>query len=75
MVIVVVVVRSFRDQLPIEISGRGVRYAEADEVRVKTESVDDALRVIDSEMRWLRGSVDELREAEKNRGREHRSVR
>jgi hypothetical protein len=60
MLVVVVVLRAFRDQLPIEVSGRGVRYAEAETVVVKNASAEEALRDLDIEMRWLRKVVMEL---------------
>lgn len=63
MLAVVVVVRAFRDQLPVEISGRGVRYAEAESVQAKTVCTEDVLRDIDADVRWLRKVVRELREA------------
>ena len=63
MSVVVVVLRALRDELPIEISGRGVRYAEADDVVVKDASAEAVLRDVDGEMRWLRKVIRELLDA------------
>ena len=64
LLIVVVVIRAFRDQLPVEISGRGVRYADVEDVQAKAACTEDVLRGIDVDMRWLRKMVVQLREAE-----------
>jgi hypothetical protein len=69
MLIAVVVIRALRNQIPVEISGRGVRYAEAENVQATTASGERALRRIDGEMSWLRDTVLELRDAEHVRRR------
>jgi hypothetical protein len=66
MVMVVIVVRASRDQLPIEISGRGVRYAESDEVQAKVLSIGKALGYLDGEVRLIREAVLDLREPDRH---------
>ncbi len=63
MAIVVVVIRAFKNQIPVEISGRGVRYAEAGDVEAKSTSMEGVLDDVDVEMRWLRNAVLELQNA------------
>jgi hypothetical protein len=63
MAIAVVLIRAFKNQIPVEISGRGVRYAEAEDVRAKGAFTDEALHDVNVEMRWLREAVVELRNA------------
>jgi len=75
MLVVVVVIRACRGHLPVEISGRGVRYAEAESAQETTASVRAALRVVDDEMRWLRRMVVELRNAEDARRERERRER
>jgi hypothetical protein len=64
MAIVVVVSRAMSDQLPVEVGGRGLRYAEAQSVRSKTHRTDEALREMDSDIRWLRKAVADLLSAD-----------
>jgi hypothetical protein len=63
MAIAVVVIRAFRNQIPVEISGRGVRYAEAEDVEAKSTSTEGILHDVDAEIRWLRDAVLELQNA------------
>jgi len=51
---------SLKDQLPVEISGRGVRYADAENVQAKAAGTEDVLRDIDIDIRWLRKMVGQL---------------
>jgi hypothetical protein len=67
MAMVVMVVRTFRNQLPIEISGRGIRYAESDEVQGKVLSTGEALGDLDAEMAWIREAILDLQEADARR--------
>ena len=67
---VVIVLRALRDQLPIEISSRGVRYAEAEDVVVKDASAEAVLRDVDGEMRWLRNVIRELLDVTPTENRE-----
>lgn len=69
MLIAVVVIRALKDQLPVEISGRGVRYADAENVQAKAAGTEDVLRDIDIDIRWLRKMVGQLRKAEDERSR------
>jgi hypothetical protein len=64
MTVVVIVLQAFRHQLPVEISGRGVRYAEAQSVRAIGHRTDDALQEMDADIRWLRRTVAGLLDAE-----------
>jgi hypothetical protein len=57
MLIAVVVIRALKDELPVEMSGRGVRYAEVGNVQAKAACTDDVLRGIEADMRWLRKMV------------------
>lgn len=70
MLISMVVIRALKDQLPVEISGRGVRYADAETVLVKNASAEEVLRDLDDEMRWLRKVVRELLDATPTENRE-----
>lgn len=69
MLIAVVVIRALKDQLPVEISGRGVRYAEAESVQAKAAGTEHVLRGIHADIRWLRKMVAQLRKAEDERSR------
>jgi hypothetical protein len=69
---VVIVLRALRDQLPIEISSRGVRYAEAEDVVVKDASAEAVLRDVDGEMRWLRKAVLDLLDPVRTEDRKER---
>ena len=60
MTVVVIVIQAFRRQLPVEISSRGVRYAEAQRVRTKADGTDEALEEMDADIRWLRRTVTDL---------------
>lgn len=57
MLIAVVVIRALKDELPVEMSGRGVRYAEAGNVQAKAACTDEVLQGIEADMRWLRKMV------------------
>lgn len=57
MIVLVVVAQAARGRLPIEISGRGVRYAEAQPVEDKQATVERASRRHDAEIRQLREAV------------------
>jgi hypothetical protein len=67
MLIAVVLIRAFNNQIPVEISGRGVRYAETREVLEKNASAEDVLRDVDVEIRWLRTTVLRLLKAQAER--------
>ena len=67
MLIAVVLIRAFKNQIPVEISGRGVRYAETREVSVKNASAEHVLRDVDVEIRWLRTTVLRLLKAQAER--------
>jgi hypothetical protein len=69
MLITMVVIRALKDQLPVEISGRGVRYADAENVQAKAAVTEDVLRDIDTDIRWLLKMVGQLRKAEDERSR------
>jgi hypothetical protein len=64
MVMVVIIVRTSRNQIPIEISGRGIRYAESDEVQAKLLPTGEALRDVNAEVDWMRVAILKLQEAE-----------
>jgi hypothetical protein len=50
--------------LPVEIGGRGLRYAEVQSVRTMNHRTDEALQEIDADVRWLRKTVIDLLSAE-----------
>lgn len=49
MVLVVVVVEAWRGRLPLEISGRGVRYAELPAAEARAQVVDSTLERLEAE--------------------------
>jgi hypothetical protein len=57
---VIVLARALRNQLPVEISTRGVRYAEAEKVQETAARSNELVREMEADIRWLRLSVHEL---------------
>lgn len=57
MLVVVIVAHSLEDRLPTEISGRGVRYANAEAVETKQEKAEQAAWRHDIEIAQLREAV------------------
>jgi hypothetical protein len=61
LLVLIVSAQALRGHLPIEVSGRGVRYAEAGMTQDSLADTRDALRRVDAEVRVLRkliGSAD-----------------
>jgi hypothetical protein len=57
LLVLIVSVQALNGQLPIEVSGRGVRYAEAERTQDSLTETRDALRRIDAEVWVLRKLV------------------
>lgn len=60
LLVLVVSAQALRGRLPIEISGRGVRYAEAERSQDGLASTQEALSQMDEEMKALRRHVEGL---------------
>lgn len=60
MLVLVVSAQALRGRLPIEISGRGVRYADGDETQDSVLSMRRALRTLEAETKALRRVVEDL---------------
>jgi hypothetical protein len=57
LLMLVVVAQAFRGRLPTEISGRGVRYADAEAVRGATMDTEAALHVVRRDITDLRDAM------------------
>lgn len=57
LLVLIVVDRAIAGQLPSEVSGRGVRYADADSTRAAVLDVQTALGRLDGEVADLRSEV------------------
>ena len=62
LLVLVVVVRALRGELPVEVSGRGVRYADAEISQVGLSDSERALSDLDREVRTLAQAVVDLGE-------------
>jgi hypothetical protein len=61
LLVLVVVAQAFKGRLPIEISGRGVRYADADQTQDSITATRQALRRLDEATETLKRDVASLR--------------
>jgi hypothetical protein len=60
LVAAVVLGRALSNQLPVEVSTRGVRYAEAERAQATADRTEDLIRDMETDMRWLRRTVRQL---------------
>lgn len=60
LLVLVVLAQAFNGRLPIEVSGRGVRYADASQTQDGLTSTEMALRTFDEETKALKQDVARL---------------
>lgn len=70
LLVVVVLVEAWRGHLPLEVSGRGVRYAEASTTERIARDADAAIGRLEVELAWYRQEVDDLRRVVKTEASE-----
>ena len=61
LVVLVVLAEAWRGHLPLEVSGRGVRFAVASVSERIVRRADVALERLEAEMAWHRREIDNLR--------------
>lgn len=70
LLVLVVVAQAFKGRLPTEISGRGVRYADADAAQAAAADTEAALNVVRRDVAHLRDAVFVLEGERETRDRE-----